>query len=338
MANVKLSAKTELTSVASGDFLHVVDVSDTTDGSSGTSKKMTKANLVTGIATTDITDVTSTAAELNILDGATLTVTELNYVDGVTSAIQTQMDLKAPLAGPTFTGTVVIPTPFTLGATSVTPTGTELNYVDGVTSAIQTQIDTKSPIASPEFTGDVGLATSANITVNSADPDMILELPAGSWSPTTTSGCAGLATVEAGTNDIDYKVLDFDTSSDENAFTNLQMPTNWDGGVVQFRYVWTNAGGSAAQTVTFELSGIAIADDGAIDQAVGTPIEVADTFLAQGDIHISAFSGDVTLAGSPAGGQWVHLELMRDVSEDDLSGDARLIGVQIKYKTNQYGQ
>jgi hypothetical protein len=38
--------------------------------------------------------VTATAAELNILDGATLTVTELNYVDGVTSAIQTQLDAK----------------------------------------------------------------------------------------------------------------------------------------------------------------------------------------------------------------------------------------------------
>lgn len=38
--------------------------------------------------------VTATASELNILDGATLTVTELNYVDGVTSAIQTQLDAK----------------------------------------------------------------------------------------------------------------------------------------------------------------------------------------------------------------------------------------------------
>ena len=43
----------------------------------------------------------------------------------------------------TFSGTTTIATPFTLGATSVTPTGTELNYVDGVTSAIQTQLDTK---------------------------------------------------------------------------------------------------------------------------------------------------------------------------------------------------
>ena len=36
----------------------------------------------------------------------TATGAELNFVDGVTSAIQTQLDAKAPLASPTFTGTV----------------------------------------------------------------------------------------------------------------------------------------------------------------------------------------------------------------------------------------
>jgi hypothetical protein len=58
----------------------------------------------------------------------------------------------APKAAPTFTGTVVIPTPFTIGAISMTATGTELNYVAGVTSAIQTQLGTKAPLASPSFT------------------------------------------------------------------------------------------------------------------------------------------------------------------------------------------
>lgn len=41
-----------------------------------------------------ISDVTATAAELNVLDGITASTTELNYVDGVTSAIQTQIDNK----------------------------------------------------------------------------------------------------------------------------------------------------------------------------------------------------------------------------------------------------
>jgi hypothetical protein len=46
----------------------------------------------------------------NITGAVTPTHTELNYVDGVTSAIQTQVDLKAPLASPTFTGTAAAPT------------------------------------------------------------------------------------------------------------------------------------------------------------------------------------------------------------------------------------
>jgi len=35
--------------------------------------------------------------------------TEIGYINGVTSAIQTQIDAKAPLASPTFTGTVTLP-------------------------------------------------------------------------------------------------------------------------------------------------------------------------------------------------------------------------------------
>ena len=71
--------------------------------------------------------------------------------------LQTSLDDKAPIASPTFTGVVTIPTPFTLGSISVTTTGDELNYVNGVTSSIQTQLNTKAPLASPTFTGTVTL-------------------------------------------------------------------------------------------------------------------------------------------------------------------------------------
>ena len=46
----------------------------------------------------------------NITGAVTPTHTELNYVDGVTSAIQAQIDLKAPSASPTFTGVPAGPT------------------------------------------------------------------------------------------------------------------------------------------------------------------------------------------------------------------------------------
>ncbi len=47
---------------------------------------------------------------------------------------------KAPLASPTFTGSVVLPSATTIGDVSAT----ELGYVNGVTSAIQTQLDAKA--------------------------------------------------------------------------------------------------------------------------------------------------------------------------------------------------
>ena len=43
------------------------------------------------------------------LSDLTATATELNYTDGVTSAIQTQLNAKSPIASPTFTGTVTAP-------------------------------------------------------------------------------------------------------------------------------------------------------------------------------------------------------------------------------------
>jgi fructose-specific component phosphotransferase system IIB-like protein len=128
------------------------------------------------------TSVTTSGAELNLLDGSaagainnskaviygssgevnattlqisgtsiTATAAELNYVDGVTSAIQTQINGKQA----TITGaaTTIDDTDLTAsravisnasGKVAVSDvTDTELGYLDGVTSAIQTQINNK---------------------------------------------------------------------------------------------------------------------------------------------------------------------------------------------------
>jgi hypothetical protein len=98
------------------------------------------ASNLLSIGATDVTTlkiggtaVTSTAAELNILDGVTSTAAELNILDGVTS---TAAELNI-LDGVTSTATELNL------LDGVTATTVELNYVDGVTSNIQTQIDAK---------------------------------------------------------------------------------------------------------------------------------------------------------------------------------------------------
>ena len=88
-----------------------------------------------GQLTLGSTAVTSTAAELNILDGVTATTTELNYVDGVTSNVQTQLDAKAAIAGPTFTGTPAAPT-----ASAGTNT-TQIATTAFVTTAVSNVLD-----------------------------------------------------------------------------------------------------------------------------------------------------------------------------------------------------
>ena len=117
--------------------------------------------------------VTATATELNLMDGVTTTTAELNHVDGVTSNVQTQMDTKAPVADPTFTGTATAPTinastALQIGGTAITATATELNVLDGITAStsdlngvaginsnVQTQLNLKAPLAGPTFTGTV---------------------------------------------------------------------------------------------------------------------------------------------------------------------------------------
>ena len=61
-----------------------------------------------GTGNADITLPRSGIGSVSTLSdlGITATSAELNHTSGVTSAIQTQLDTKAPLNGPTFTGTV----------------------------------------------------------------------------------------------------------------------------------------------------------------------------------------------------------------------------------------
>jgi len=87
------------------------------------------------IPASQLSDVTSTAAELNILDGVTADATELNILDGVTA------------------------------------TTAEINYVDGVTSAIQTQLDgLVSETNGAVTTAATGSNVVRNITLSTSAP------------------------------------------------------------------------------------------------------------------------------------------------------------------------
>ena len=123
------------------------------------------------------TQVTSTAAELNVLDGITANVTELNYTTGLTSSAQTQIDSLSSSKQANITGAAT-----TIASSDLTPerallsdsngkvavsstiSSTELGYLDGVTSNIQTQIDgiSTSLVDDPSPTLGAQLDTNGN--------------------------------------------------------------------------------------------------------------------------------------------------------------------------------
>jgi hypothetical protein len=81
----------------------------------------------TGLSYNDTTgaiSVDTTAIQARVTN---VTDTEIGYLDGVTSAIQTQIDAKSPLASPTFTGTVAAADLTLSGNLTVNGTTTTLN-------------------------------------------------------------------------------------------------------------------------------------------------------------------------------------------------------------------
>ena len=152
--------------------------------------------------------------------------------------------------------------------------------------------------------------------------------------PTTTSGCAALTQVEISSGQPELKVLDFDPSSDENAQFSVAFPKSWNEGVITFRAFFTVTGTDTG-TVSWALSGVSMGDNDTIGANFGTA--VAPTAKAHSgasnDINITAESGNVTISNA-AVDEYVFFNIMRDVSADDQSGDARLIGIQIFFTTD----
>ena len=159
-------------------------------------------------------------------------------------------------------------------------------------------------------------------------------IPAAAMYPNTTAGCSALTQVEL-SNGPEIKVLDFDASSDENAQFTVCFPKLWNEGTITFQPFWTVTGTNTG-TVAWGLSAVAFADSGDINTAFGT--NVVTTAKAHSgtsnDLDVSAESGAVTIAGSPSVNEMVFFQIMRDVSADDQSGDARLLGIKLFFTTD----
>ena len=306
---------------------------------------------------TDVNLAGTTALATLKLGGTTVTSTgaELNLVDG--SSAGTIVNSKAVIYS---SGGQVNGTTLAIAGTEITATAAELNYND-TGAAVGTVVASKTVTADANkdvaslrnltITGELDAAT-LDISGN-ADIDGTLEadvltvdgvaakvagletiyVPATAMYPNTTSGCADIAQVEL-SNGPELKCLDFDPSSDENAQFTVCFPKSWNEGTITFQAFWTVTGTNTG-TVAWGLSGISIADDASVNTAFGTNVvATAKAFSGtSNDMTVSAVSGAVTVASAAVDTQ-TYFQVMRDVSADDQSGDARLLGIKLFFTTD----
>jgi len=86
--------------------------------------------------------------------------TEISYLNGVTSSIQDQLDDKAPIESPTFTGTVSGVTKSMVGLGNVDNTS---DADKPISTATQSALDLKANSNAPTFTGTVVLPSTTSI-------------------------------------------------------------------------------------------------------------------------------------------------------------------------------
>jgi hypothetical protein len=233
------------------------------------------------------TAITSTAAELNILDGATASTAEINLLDGVTSTTAELNILDGVTATAAELNTLDGITASTLELNlldGVTATTAELNFVDGVTSNIQTQLDAKGTVSNLSDLSITATASEINtldgITASTAELNLLDGVTATTAELNILDGVTATAT--------ELNILDGKTFLDED-----DMVSNSAIGIPSQQsvkaYVDAQAGGGTLDALTD--TNITTPADGAvlfydtgtskwIDNVVSGDITIADTGVA----------------------------------------------------------
>ena len=261
---------------------------------------------VTGNASGTAATVTG-AAQSNITSLGTLTTLTVDNViiNGTTIGHTGDTDLITLASGIATVAGEVSMTTLDIGGTNVTATAAELNK----------------------------LASAG--TLKQAGKETIW-VPAAAMYPTTTNGCSALAQVETTAQRPELKCLDFDAGTAEYAQFAIAFPKSWNLGVVQFQAFWSPSNTNTDNAI-IGLQGLACTEGDTADAVFGTAVEVTDAGIGTiEDVQMTAVSGDITIAGSPADDDMCFFQVYRDAADgsDTFSGEVRLLGIKLFFTTD----
>jgi hypothetical protein len=242
--------------------------------------------------------------------------TELQYVNGVTSSIQTQLNDKASLASPTFTGTVAGITKTMVGLGSVDNTA---DTAKPVSTAQQTALDLKANLTSPTLVTPVlGVATATSIngtTIPSTKTLVVTTDKLNVHAATTSAELAGIISDETGSGALVFgtsptissptitgtttidAIADASTTTASRGAGYMGVPPSAAATTGAYTIVAADAGehiySTATRTITIPANG-----------SVAFPIGTAITFIAATGttVTIAITTDTLLLAGTGATG------------------------------------
>lgn len=220
--------------------------------------------------------------------------------------------------------------------------GTPKSVVDTVLLAETASTTTPSGTTDSFLVDENG--TMKRKTANSmAKKNIHVNINAGSWAATATSGCNAASQTEMTTSDLNFYILGFVHTAKKYATATFELPDGYDGGTISAYVTWYTAG-TTSNGVRFGLQGYSVGDDQTLDGTWGTAVEVTDsaTGAAYKRLKTSVMSG-ITLArssGSPTGGDTCALRLYRDPTHGDDVLDATIyvLGVTLKIGINKHSE
>lgn len=229
---------------------------------------------------------------------------------------------------------------------------------DGVTWTVESGATARASLgvatASDAAEGLIEIATTAETqtgtdTSRATTPagvlavfDGLVELPikAMGMVQRQTNGAAPYV-AEKATNDAMVAGYAFDASTDEYIETWLIMPETYDGGTIYAKIAWTTAATAGTGDVVWGVQANFLRNDDAIDAAAGTAQTVTDGFLADGDMHLTAWTSAITPSGTytrAAGARTVlRIVVYRDANNasDTYTQDAVLTDIIIAFPVDK---
>jgi len=327
-ATIGVASSTSAITIASTGIVSFVDDITIKDGGTiGTASAPTAMTISSGGIVTFVDDIL-------IKDGGTIgAASATTAITIASSGIVTFVD-DIILKDAATIGVTSSTSAITIASTGIVTFVDDILLKDACTIGTATTAGAIAIAADGTVDLDTAGATVASAVIKTVGKESIW-VPSAAMYPSTTNPCSDITQVETTALRPDLKVLDFATGADDFAQFSIAFPKSWNEGTVTFQPFWTVTGTNTG-TVAWALSGIAMSSDDTINTAFGTA--VVTTALAHSgtsnDLMVSVESGAITIAGSPAVADCCFFQIARDVSADNQSGDARLIGIKLFFTTD----